>query len=322
MPNILSIDGGGIKGVFPAAFLACIENELDEPLYKYFDLIAGTSSGGIIAIGLSLGMSAGDILEFYESEGPKIFAQNEEGLIQYYGESIRKVKQFLWGSKYNPDALRIALSKILCNQKFGDAKTRLLIPALHAETNRVWLYKTAHHPRFSTDSDELAIDVALATSAAPTYFPKYNTSQGVSLVDGAIWANNPTGVAVVEGVGTLGWIGSEIKVLSIGCLEDIFELPDLGGIIDNYLDLIEIVKAGQSHGSMGIARILTGDVGGANHKAIYRINQKVPQNIYTLDGTQQIDKIKSRAFEECRICKPDLKSAFFQQTAEEFEPTF
>jgi uncharacterized protein len=73
--KILTIDGGGIRGTFPAAFLANLEKDLEQPIGRYFDLIAGTSTGGIIAIGLGLGMTAADILTLYEEKGPAIFAQ-------------------------------------------------------------------------------------------------------------------------------------------------------------------------------------------------------------------------------------------------------
>jgi len=76
MKQILAIDGGGIKGVFPAAFLAKIEETTGKRIVDHFDLIVGTSTGGIIAIGLALGLPASEILQFYESYGPKIFAGN------------------------------------------------------------------------------------------------------------------------------------------------------------------------------------------------------------------------------------------------------
>src|SRR5262245_37057247 len=74
MKRILSLDGGGIKGVFPASFLAELEQNLDRPIGDYFDLIVGTSTGGIIALGLGLGLSAKEVLSFYEDHGPRIFA--------------------------------------------------------------------------------------------------------------------------------------------------------------------------------------------------------------------------------------------------------
>jgi patatin-like phospholipase/acyl hydrolase len=79
--RILSLDGGGIRGTFSAAFLARIEEHLDYPIGRYFDLIAGTSTGGIIAIGLGLGLSAKEILRLYEEKGPAIFDQ-QHGVLE------------------------------------------------------------------------------------------------------------------------------------------------------------------------------------------------------------------------------------------------
>lgn len=78
MRRILSIDGGGIKGVFPAAFLATIEQSVGGNIADYFDLIVGTSTGGIIALGLGMGLTAGEILRFYETHGPSIFGGNRD----------------------------------------------------------------------------------------------------------------------------------------------------------------------------------------------------------------------------------------------------
>ena len=89
----------------------------------------------------------------------------------------------------------------------------------------VHVFKTAHHPRFTTDCQELAVDVAMATAAAPTYLPAHVTARGLGLVDGGLWANNPAGLAVAEGIGTLGWAASDIRVLSVGCLDDALEIP-------------------------------------------------------------------------------------------------
>ena len=77
--RILSLDGGGIKGVFPAAFLASIEEEVESSIGEYFDLIVGTSTGGIIALGLGLGFAAKELLSFYQDLGSQVFAGNRRG---------------------------------------------------------------------------------------------------------------------------------------------------------------------------------------------------------------------------------------------------
>lgn len=320
MKRILSIDGGGIRGVFPVAYLARLEEDLDQPLYKYFDLIAGTSTGGIIAIGLAMGLKAQEILELYESRGPEIFSQQREGLCGWVERQIKKIKWFAWGPKYNSDGLQSALTDIFEDQKIGDAKTRLMIPAWHRETGTVYIFKTAHHERLSTDYKDFARDAAMATASAPTYFQEFITARDVGLVDGGIWANNPTGIAVAEGISTLGWSPSEIRVLSIGCLEDSMEMRDAYGAARLAPKLAGLFMAGQSHGSQGLAHILTGDVGGSGHKAIYRISQSVPEGLFSLDDTGKIQKLKDRAFAQVRIDKPNLSAVFFSDTAEPFQP--
>ena len=88
------------------------------------------------------------------------------------------------------------------------------------ETGEVYIHKTAHHPRFERDYRERVVDVALATAAAPTYFPTHRSAAGLPLIDGGMWANNPTGLATVEAIGVLGWERTSLRVLSLGCTEE------------------------------------------------------------------------------------------------------
>src|SRR5438309_1051265 len=97
--RVLCIDGGGIKGVFPASFLSKIEEAVGSPVADYFDLIVGTSTGGIIALGLGLGLRASDLLRFYQDHGPTIF--NGNGKIGFLRQLVR--------AKYNPEPLRKCL---------------------------------------------------------------------------------------------------------------------------------------------------------------------------------------------------------------------
>jgi uncharacterized protein len=133
MKRILSIDGGGIKGVVPAAFLAQLEEALGESVTHFFDLIAGTSTGGIIALGLGLGMSAADILHFYERLGPAVFAGNR------LGGALRR----LGFAGYHAQPLRQALEATFGEKTLGESRSRLVIPALNLETGEVHLYKEA-----------------------------------------------------------------------------------------------------------------------------------------------------------------------------------
>ena len=320
MKRILTIDGGGIRGTFPAAFLANLEEDLEQPIGHYFDLISGTSTGGIIAIGLALGMTAAEILELYEDKGPVIFAQTQSGLKGWFGRRIRSGRWLFWGPKYSAAPLREAITASFGEKRLGDARTRLMVPAWHPQTQDVYIFKSAHHPRLKTDYKELAVDAAMATAAAPTYFAQHITANDVGLVDGGLWANNPTGIAVVEAISTLGWRPDELKVLSIGCLEDIKVVGKAYGAARLAPQLASLFMAGQSHGSLGIAHILTGDP--HEQRAIYRISQPVPDGFYSLDNTKRIRDLKDRAFAEARKQKPILQPEFFGEPADEFIPEY
>lgn len=314
----MTIDGGGIRGTFPAAFLASLEDDLEQPIGRYFDLVSGTSTGGIIAIGLALGVTAAELLNLYETKGPEIFAQTKTGLPGWLAGKIRFGKWLFWGPKYSAKPLHDALVEVLGQRRLGEARTRLMVPAWHPKTQSVYIFKTAHHPRFQTDHKELAIDVAMATAAAPTFFRQHVTANDVGLVDGGLWANNPTGIAVVEAIGILGWPAEDIKVLSVGCLDDIKVVQQAYGAAGLAPQLASLFMAGQSHGSLGIAQILTGDP--HERKSIYRISQPVPDGFYTLDNTKRIRDLKDRAFAEARKQKPILQPEFFNEPAEEFIP--
>ena len=321
MKRILSIDGGGIRGVFPAAFLAELERDLEQPLHDYFDLIAGTSTGGIIAIGLAMGLRAKEILDLYERRGPEIFSQQSKGMRGWIERKIMEIKRFTWGPKYNTNELECAMKDALGNIKIGEAKTRLMIPAWHPKMNDVYIFKTAHHGRFNTDCKEFARDVAMATASAPTYFHEFITARDVGLVDGGVWANNPTGIAVAEGISTLKWEASEIRVLSLGCLDDVVEMRGSYGALLLAPKLAGLFMAGQSRGSQGLAHILTGDVGGANHKAVFRVSRCVPEGFFALDDTSKIQELKSLGIATARHEKPNLSPVFFSNAVEDqFKP--
>src|SRR4051794_19029634 len=100
MKRILSIDGGGLKGALPAAFLAEVEEATGKRIVDNFDLITGTSTGGIIAIGLGLGIPAREILRFYQSHGPAVFRQDARRLWAF--EKVYRAARQLRRAKYSP----------------------------------------------------------------------------------------------------------------------------------------------------------------------------------------------------------------------------
>ena len=150
--RILSLDGGGIKGTFTAAVLAELERMTGKRLAEYFDLITGTSTGGLIAIALGLGIPAEEVLDFYQREGPNIFPSMG---IQ------RRVNILRWfcGPKYSATNLRNAIGCVVGNRRLGESKCRLAIPSFNAVNGDIYIFKTAHHERFKQDFKLPAIEV-------------------------------------------------------------------------------------------------------------------------------------------------------------------
>lgn len=317
--RILSIDGGGILGTFPAAVLAEMEQHLDYPIGSYFDLIAGTSTGGIIAIGLAMGLKASELLRLYETKRPAIFGQGHSAAINFALRKVRSLRQ-IYRRKYSSEALKAALTNVLGELRIGDAKTRLLVPAWSPEAKTVYIYKTAHDVRLRTDYKAPAVDAALATSAAPTYFRQHLSYGDVGLVDGGIWANNPIALAVTEAIGVLGWSAASLHILSLGCLEEVYSVPKGGGIGTLGMKAISLFMDGQSHGAMGMAKILTGDV--HKRKAIYRIDHHVPAGQYRMDDARVITDLKGLGHVKGRDQFPQLHNVFFHTPAELFEPIY
>ena len=315
--RILSIDGGGILGTFPAACLAALERHLPKPIGCYFDLIAGTSTGGIIAIGLGLGLRASELFELYEHRGPEIFGQARGRLANTITRKLRSARRLV-GPKYHPAALRSVLDDVLGERRIGDAKTRLLVPAWNPVARAVHIFKTAHHARFRTDYRCLAVDAAMATAAAPTYFPRHVTRNAAGLTDGGTWANNPIALAVVETVAVLGWPRHSLHVLSLGCLEETYDIGKHAGIGRLGTNIIPLFMDGQSRGAMGIAKLLTGDE--HERQAIHRIDHVVPRNRYRLDDPRVIPDLKGLGHAAARERFPALDALFFRSPADVFAP--
>lgn len=306
--KILSLDGGGIKGVFPAAFLTTIEEQIGTPIGKYFDLIVGTSTGGILALGLGLGYSAKELLKFYEDLGPKVFTVSLS----------MKLLGRLGLPKYSPDPLRRALTKKFAKRRLGESSTRLMIPSMNMDSGEVHVFKTAHHPRLERDYKESVVEIAMATAAAPTYFPPHMSSSGIPFIDGGMWANSPVGFAVVEAIGVLGWERTILEVLSLGCTSTPFNQQlnwSLGsGELFWARKTSHTFMSGQESGSIGIAKLLAGE------EHIHRYNPIVASGKFSLDGIKGIPPLKGLGATEARKALPKIKPLFFAAPAEQFTP--
>lgn len=301
--KILSIDGGGIKGAFPASFLAEIENALGlQSVAQCFDLIAGTSAGGILALGLGLGLSAREMARFFVELGPGIFPGGQEPTLRL----------LLGLERYNPGPLRAALDGVFGTKTLGDSRVRLLIPSFDANKSDIHIYKTAHSKRLMMDYKVGAVEVGMATAAAPTYFPAYDSANHIALVDGGVWANNPVSLAVVEAITLLGQPVEDVDVLSLGCTEEALDLKQKGhtGLFWLRRGIFAAMR-GQSRSALGMARHLTGRDRGMEATGRFR-----------LDGAKQIVELQGLGYSEARQALPYVRDRFFAEQCKPFEPVY
>ena len=211
--KILSIDGGGVKGLYSSTVIEHLEQRYG-PISEYFDLLTGTSTGGLIALCLAMKMPAVEVSAIYEKHGRKIFPRRR----QFLGA----LRQALWRGKYSDKGLKKVLNQVFSEKTVGDLDNLVCIPSYSVTDARPWVFKR-DHGILDRDNRTLLTDVALATSAAPTYFPLselagYNNKQ---FIDGGVWANNPTLVGIIEALTYFVGAGkpfSSLEVLSISSL--------------------------------------------------------------------------------------------------------
>jgi hypothetical protein len=201
--TILSIDGGGIRGLIPAKVLANLEIELqrihpDRKLYEHFDLICGTSTGAILAVGLGLGISAADLVGFYKENAQVIFPK-------WYLKVIPRSARAFITSIYSNKLLRKKLEEVFTAANNGvvptlnDLKTKVCIPVFNGNDGKINVLKTRHLEEYRRDYKLPAHEAVLSSASAPVYFPPHTfdfsnahgSGTNVNMIDGGIFANNP-----------------------------------------------------------------------------------------------------------------------------------
>ncbi len=307
--QILSLDGGGIKGVFSAAVLSAIEEDLSVRIVDHFDLIVGTSTGGIIALGLGLGLSPKQMVEFYLEKGPSIFAD---------AGGIRSLQHWLH-RKFRQETLMDALRDPLVfgDKILGESSKRLVIPSYNLGEDDVYLFKTPHHERLKRDWRVPVWQVALATSAAPTYFSASRHVENVRHIDGGVWANNPIMVGVVEAVSMLAVALEDIHVLSLGTSDAVVCRPaglDSGGKLRWANHAPQLIMRGQSLGALNQASHLLGQ------DKVSRVDPKVPDDLFSLDKAHMSKELTAKAVHESRIYMPEIERRFMSHRCAEYVP--
>ncbi|MFZ9732024.1 MAG: CBASS cGAMP-activated phospholipase [Schleiferiaceae bacterium] len=207
--RLLSLDGGGIKALYSASVLAELEPHHPGFWAAHADWISGTSSGGILALGLAAGHSARDMARFLEEQGPQIFPQYQ-GLLPL-GPARQVLRQLRLRGKYPPAPLRRALTELLGDRVLQDLSTEVSVAAVNLTTGERTVFTRQSHPTVAL------VDVALATSATPGYFPPHSIG-GELFADGGLWVNSPTLSGLV--CARPHFSGrNELQVLSVGTVE-------------------------------------------------------------------------------------------------------
>jgi patatin-like phospholipase/acyl hydrolase len=288
--RILSLDGGGIRGVIEASLLGRLE--LWNPGFlSTIDLIAGTSTGGILAIGLAAGMTPAELADLYVEHGAEIFADAQVNVTQ---------------PRYSNAHLLRLLRQHIGDRTLGSLRHRVLISSFDLDnqdrfagiappgSRRTWKAKFFHnYPNPDSDSHELAVDVALRTSAAPTYFPIVD-----GFIDGGVVANNPSMCALAQALDPNRGAGrslADVRILSLGTGQNqtFIETDDTDwGLAQWMPHLVGMLM----DGSMDLANYQCTQILGDHY---HRLNPLLDDS-YSLDAVHQIPPLNLLA-SECEI---------------------
>lgn len=213
----LTLTGGGYRGLYTAKALQVMEDSIGEPIGRHFDLVCGTSIGGIVALAAAFEVPMRKVVEVFDAQGEAIFpasqrAKRDASRLREYADLIR----FASKARYSTAPLRDAITALIpADALLGDALHPVAIPAVNLTEGRPQVFKTRHVETWNRDWKMRAVDVALATSAAPTFFELAEIGNNL-YADGGLFANAPDLVAVHEAEHFFKADVKAIRLLSIG----------------------------------------------------------------------------------------------------------
>ena len=250
---ILALDGGGTRGLYSAQVLTCIEQETGVPVKEHFDLIAGTSTGSIIAGAVAAGIPMSKVVELFEKESPRIFKR-------------RRLGSFHIRSKYSRRSLEQVVRSYVSDLTLGKIATPLMITSSDISTGGVHVFKSRYlkdlGQSYVRDADVALSDAILASCAAPTYFDPVAVGD-FHLADGGLWANNPSIIALTEAVAKFGRSVEQLRILSIGTGHsvNVYAENRLWGLFTGWgrEKLVSYVLRLQSDASANMAKLLLTD---------------------------------------------------------------
>jgi patatin-like phospholipase/acyl hydrolase len=339
MFKILSLDGGGIRGAFTAAVLAEIETRLSCPIGDYFDLVAGTSTGGLIAVAVASGISAREIVDFYQNDGPSVFEPRPKYVparkLQRLGMpaarwATSKVAPValddVLQTKYLAGPLETALKRVFGDTLIGEiTKSRLVIPAVDVTVGRTVVFKTPHLPNLTRDRHLKAVEVLRATTAAPSYFPHATISGLGAIVDGGLWANNPSLVAYTEAMKIREcarrdcdpkFESADVHILSIGTGEPRYCLrpPDNNAGIGWWGPRVfDVSSISQSQGVSFQLSYLLAD----RYK---RVNFELPDESWSLDSVEHLSSLLHMGRVVAHDQMAEIVKCYFANKTSDYQP--
>lgn len=305
--QVLALDGGGVKALFTAHVLARLEADLGVRVTDHFDLIAGTSAGGILALGLGAGLTPAEIVEHYTDLAERVFPRSRRAPWRVGSRAL--------GPVYSGAVLHEVLTEVLGPRLLRESAKRLVIPSWDVQRAEVHIFKTPHHPRLRRDGNISMVDVAMATTAAPTFFEAARVD-GQRLVDGGVWANNPSLVAIGEAVSMLDVSLDAIRVLNVGAVDqrtNHAERLDAGGWINWARPAANFMITAASRGAQGTAAHLIGK------DDFVRFDALVPGSVFTLDRASP-DALAGLAAGQSRFLSPLFTERFAEHTASPYTP--
>ncbi|WP_083914815.1 CBASS cGAMP-activated phospholipase [Alkalispirochaeta alkalica] len=282
--HILALSGGGFKGLYTAKVLAKIEEEFGCPVAQKFDLIAGTSIGGILGIAVSLEIPASEMVKLFVDHGKTIFSSQKRSWIG------------MCKSKYSNKGLHEVLQGIFGDKTVGDLKHRVIIPTINFTKGGPQVIKTRHHESFRMDHSKKLVDVALMTSAAPTFFPIHRTDYG-DFIDGGLTANHPGLFACIEAQKFLDVKLEDIYQLHIGTLSGKYTSSGKTGVLKSGLlqwktKLIELIFSCQEQSTDQIVKFMLE----ANY---YSIDETPSDDQASSIGLDKVDEVAQRILKQC-----------------------
>jgi patatin-like phospholipase/acyl hydrolase len=211
--RVLSLSGGGFLGLYTAHVLQALEARAGVPLGRCFDLIAGTSIGGVLALALAFEVPMVRLVRLFADHGPRVFSSRAlpAGAVGRLLDLTRSVL----GPKYTGEALHEALEVELGHWRLADAQHPIVIPAVDVGACSTKVFKTPHAHSSMGDGELRAVDVAMAACAAPAYFPSVRIGEQL-YADGGLFAVAPDQVALHEVEHFMGVDPARVSMLSVG----------------------------------------------------------------------------------------------------------